>query len=105
MRDQVTAIEAAIRQLLESAHEMEPDQVPRLVAELAEAAGFRDVELLLIDRQQVHLSSLTTTARHAVEGRWSGDTYRRRRGHIVEEEVAPTASTSRWSTAKIGSAC
>ena len=39
MRDQVTAIEAAIRQLLESAHDMEPDQVPRLVAELAEGAG------------------------------------------------------------------
>jgi hypothetical protein len=59
--------------------------VPHLVAEEAARAGFRDVELLLIDRQQVHLSSLTTNTRHAVDTTLPGDAYRRGRGHIVEE--------------------
>ena len=86
MGDQVTAIEAAIRRLLELAHNMEPDQVPRLAADLAESAGLRDVEIFLVDRQQMELSSLTSSARHAVEGTLVGDTYRRRREHVVDEE-------------------
>ena len=65
---------------------MEPDQVPRLVAELAEGAGLRDVELFLVDRRQVQLSSLTSSERYAVDGTLIGDTYRRRRHHVVEED-------------------
>src|SRR4029453_18320877 len=38
------------------------------------------------DRKQMHLSSLTSSARHAVEGTLVGDTYRRRREHVVEED-------------------
>ena len=34
----------------------------------------------------MHLSSLTSSARHAVEGTLVGDTYRRRREHVVEED-------------------
>ncbi len=79
------SVEEVVRALLERAHELEPDQVPHLVAEEAARAGFRDVELLLIDRQQVHLSSLTTNTRHAVDATLPGDAYRRSRGHIVEE--------------------
>ena len=65
----------------------------------------RDVEIFLVDRQQMQLSSLTSSARHAVEGTLVGDTYRRRREHVVEEEAARSASTSRSSTAKTASAC
>ena len=79
------SVEAVVRALLERAHELEPDQVPHLVAEEAARAGFRDVELLLVDRQQVHLSSLTTNTRYAVDTTLPGDAYRRSRGHIVEE--------------------
>ena len=46
----------------------------------------RDVEIFLVDRQQMELSSLTSSARHAVEGTLVGDTYRRRREHVVDEE-------------------
>src|SRR5262249_9636859 len=74
-----------VRRLLERAHQLEPGQVPTHVAEEAARAGFLDVELLLVDNQQVHLTSLNDQAQQSVDGTLAGDAYRRGRSHVVEE--------------------
>lgn len=74
-----------VRRLLEGAHQLEPGQVPTHVADEAARAGFRDVELFLVDNQQVHLTSLTDHEQQAVDGTLAGDAYRRGRSHVVED--------------------
>jgi len=74
-----------VRELIERAHRLEPERVPALVAEVAGGAGIRDVELFLVDRQQVHLTSLRSGERHTVDGTLLGDAYRRGRGHTVDD--------------------
>jgi phosphoserine phosphatase RsbU/P len=86
VKDQ-SAVETVIRRLLELAHAIEPEQVPHLVAEQAEGAGFLDVEIYLVDHRQVQLCSTMTKSSHSVDGTLAGDTYRRKRAHVVEQDA------------------
>jgi hypothetical protein len=85
VHDDVMPIDGVVRRIMEAAHAMEPDQVPRLVADVAQAAGMRDVEILLVDHRQLHLTSVTTSEQHKVEGSLAGDAYRRKREHVTDE--------------------
>ncbi|MGH8977388.1 MAG: PP2C family protein-serine/threonine phosphatase [Acidimicrobiia bacterium] len=85
VRDEVMPIEAVVRRIMDVAHSMEPDQVPHMVADVARAAGMREIEVLLVDHRQEHLTSITTSEQHKVEGSLAGDTYRRKREHVTDE--------------------
>jgi Stage II sporulation protein E (SpoIIE) len=86
MTEQEEAIEAVLRRVLVGAHRIEPDQVVQFVTAEARAAGIRDIDIFLVDQQQVHLSSVTSGGRHSVEGSLIGDTYRRTRAHVIDED-------------------
>jgi serine phosphatase RsbU (regulator of sigma subunit) len=79
-------VEPVVRRLLELAHDLEPDEVPVFVAREAAAAGVRDLEIFLADHRQTSLISATRDERHAVEGSLPGDSYRRDRAHVVDDE-------------------
>jgi serine phosphatase RsbU (regulator of sigma subunit) len=64
---------------------MEPAEMPVLVAREAAAAGFDDLEIMLVDRQQQSMNSLSSDASCAVDGTLPGDVFRRRRTRTSPE--------------------
>lgn len=79
-------IGTVVLRLLELEHTLPPAGVPETVRREAEAAGLRDAEIMLVDRQQQVLTSLTTGRRSSVDGTLAGDAYRRRRPHTTDAE-------------------
>jgi serine phosphatase RsbU (regulator of sigma subunit) len=59
--------------------------MPNLVAREAAAAGFHDLDIMLVDRQQQFLCSLSSDASCAVDGTLAGDVFRRKRTHTSSE--------------------
>jgi serine phosphatase RsbU (regulator of sigma subunit) len=64
---------------------MDPAELPKLVAREAAAAAFHDLEIMLVDRQQQYLCSLSSDASCAVDATLPGDVFRRKRNQISSE--------------------
>lgn len=67
--------------VLDRSHDLAPADLQPVLAEEAAAAGFVDLDLLLVDHRQRELTSLASGERIAVDGTLPGDAYTRGRTH------------------------